>query len=43
MRTVQLDCPYKVDYSGFIRDMRNKAVEFNNVPACSQEGLCRPS
>ena len=32
-------CPYKVDYSGFIRDMRNKAVEFNNVPACSQGGL----
>jgi Fe-S oxidoreductase/coenzyme F420-reducing hydrogenase delta subunit len=32
-------CPYKVDYSGFIRDMRKEAVEFNNVPVCSQGGL----
>ena len=32
-------CPYKVDYSGFIRDMRAKAVEFDNVPVCSQGGL----
>ncbi len=32
-------CPYKVDYSGFIRDMRNAAVTFDNVPVCSQGGL----
>ncbi len=32
-------CPYKVDYSGFIRDMRNEAITFGNVPACSQGGL----
>ena len=32
-------CPYKVDYSGFIRDMRTEAVTFDNVPVCSQGGL----
>jgi len=32
-------CPYKVDYSGFIRDMRTAAVDFDNVPVCSQGGL----
>jgi len=32
-------CPYKVDYSGFIRGMRKEAVEFDNVPVCSQGGL----
>lgn len=32
-------CPYKVDYSGFIRDMRKEAVTFDNVPVCSQGGL----
>jgi Fe-S oxidoreductase/coenzyme F420-reducing hydrogenase delta subunit len=32
-------CPYKVDYSGFIRSMREEAVEFDNVPTCSQGGL----
>ena len=32
-------CPYKVDYSGFIRGMRNEAVEFDNLPVCSQGGL----
>jgi len=32
-------CPYKVDYSGFIRDMRAEAITFDNIPACSQGGL----
>ena len=32
-------CPYKVDYSGFIRGMREEAVKFDNVPVCSQGGL----
>lgn len=32
-------CPYKVDYSGFIRDMRKEATSFGNVPTCSQGGL----
>jgi len=32
-------CPYKVDYSGFIRGMRSEAVDFGNVPVCSQGGL----
>jgi len=32
-------CPYKVDYSGFIRDMRKEATTFDNVPTCSQGGL----
>jgi heterodisulfide reductase subunit D len=32
-------CPYKVDYSGFIRGMREEAVEFGAAPLCSQGGL----
>ena len=32
-------CPYKVDYSGFIRDMRKEATAYDNVPTCSQGGL----
>ena len=32
-------CPYKVDYSGFIRGMREEAVEFGAAPLCSQGGV----
>jgi len=32
-------CPYKVDYCGFIRGMREEAVQFGAAPLCSQGGL----
>ncbi len=32
-------CPYKVDYSGFIRGMREEAVQFGASAKCSQGGL----
>ena len=32
-------CPYKVDYTGFIRGMREEAAEFGAEPSCSQGGL----
>ncbi len=32
-------CPYKVDYSGFIRGLRNEASALDNTPVCSQGGL----
>jgi heterodisulfide reductase subunit D len=32
-------CPYKVDYSGFIRGMREEASQFGAAPLCSQGGL----
>jgi len=32
-------CPYKVDYSGFIRGMREEAVALGAVPTCSKGGL----
>ncbi|HEX9908344.1 MAG TPA: hydrogenase iron-sulfur subunit [Thermoplasmata archaeon] len=36
-------CPYKVDYSGFIRGMREEAVRFDAAPLCSQGGLIHAS
>lgn len=32
-------CPYKVDYSGFIRGMREEAAEAGATPLCSKGGL----
>jgi heterodisulfide reductase subunit D len=32
-------CPYKVDYSGFIRGMREEAVRHGSAPLCSQGGV----
>lgn len=32
-------CPYKVDYSGFIRGMREEAAEAGAAPLCSKGGL----
>jgi Fe-S oxidoreductase len=32
-------CPYKVDYSGFIRGLRGEAVNLGYEPTCSQGGL----
>src|SRR5512136_322806 len=32
-------CPYKVDYTCFIRGMREEAVEFGAGPLCSQGGV----
>jgi Fe-S oxidoreductase/coenzyme F420-reducing hydrogenase delta subunit len=32
-------CPYKVDYTGFIRGMREEASQFGAAPLCSQGGL----
>ncbi|MCU0852491.1 MAG: hydrogenase iron-sulfur subunit [Thermoplasmata archaeon] len=32
-------CPYKVDYSGFIRGMREEASDLGAAPSCSQGGL----
>ncbi len=32
-------CPYKVDYTGFIRGMREEAAEFGATALCSQGGL----
>lgn len=32
-------CPYKVDYAGFIRGMREEAARYGAEPLCSQGGL----
>jgi len=31
-------CPYKVDFTGFIQGMRKVAVEYGNLPTCSEAG-----
>ena len=31
-------CPYEVNFSGFIQRMRGEAVEYGNMPTCSQAG-----